>query len=224
MVKPPTPITQNLIDLFSVLNNKEKNLVEEYLASQNETPLIECFNTLKYNSDSLYKENKTSLFQSLYNNILEILLLDRNIKQTSVYEFMNVERLYVRKWINHMQFIAIKGKLSLIIAEYKNIIEQARRHELYDELLIFLYELLNIYSSNNKYEEYKQIEEEISYYENLRTEVKTLFRLFNKYTLEINLFAEDKTIIHSLGEELNKLSSKISTIKSRFGGGFIIDY
>ncbi len=226
-----------LKEIFSIvrsLNEDELKTLQRY---------IHCFDVLSDTHDSkserlltLIIHNNTSelrlfekkftqhafsmLVSRLYDKILDSLTFDINLKRPDVYSDLGLAKMTVRKRILYTQALLNKNQIQESISQYQKTIQAAKEYELYDELLIAMYELQNLYAALAKPSEFEQLNSEIQYYEEVRAQVKKAYHLFNRYGIEKTMTPENHNTLKDMEVLIPQLKSQYLLSKSAQVGWF----
>ncbi len=226
-----------LKEIFSIvrsLNEDELKTLQRY---------IHCFDLLSDNHDSkserlltLVLHNKASelrlfekkfspqafsmLVSRLYDKILDSLTFDINVKRQDVYSNLGLNKMIVRKRILYTQALLNKNQILESLVQYQKIIQTAKEYELYDELLLAMYELQNLYAALSKSAEFDKLNAEIAYYEEVRSQVKKAYHLFNRHGIEKTMSPESNQTISDLELVIPQIRSHYLLSKSPLVGWF----
>jgi hypothetical protein len=226
-----------LKEIFSIvrsLNEDELKTLQRY---------IHCFDIMNDNHDSkserlltLIIHNKASdlrlfekkfsqqafsmLVSRLYDKILDSLTFDINVKRPDVYSSLGLTKMVVRKRILYTQALLNKNQIPESLSQYQKIIQAAKEYELYDELLLAMYELQNLYSALSKPAEFDKLNGEIAYYEEVRSQVKKAYLLFNRHMIEKTMSPESTQSIRDLEFVIPQIRSQYLLSKSPLLGWF----
>jgi len=143
----------------------------------------------------------------LYDKVLEVLTLDMNIRKPEIYNEVATAKLFVRKRLMSTIALGTKNHILETIAIYQKCVVTCKEFELYDELLICMHELMNLYAALSRHAEFEALEKEIQHYEEIRVQVKRAYHIYNKYTMERVLYPEDKRLETELEHLLPSLKS-----------------
>lgn len=91
---------------------------------------------------------------------------------------------------------------------YNKTIHIAKKYECYDELMIILYELLNLYTAYILKEEYLRTQKEIELFKPIQVDFKRAHYLFNQYGFESNFEKPDKQLADKIIEEFRAIAER----------------
>lgn len=194
----PQKITQISVvkEILAVLTSQEKTTIKTYLSSfiekgressNRSVKLFEILTSLKDRKmpdevveKILLGNSKPNAFNHqvarLRDKILEALIIDVNIERDGSYPETTRVNIAIRKNITQAQILQNRGARKIAELMFEKVIEQCKKHELFEELLIALRALIRLKVLNegdkqlqrllNKYEKY-------DYYKNavLRAEI-----------------------------------------------------
>lgn len=175
---------------------------------------------LKLFEKKFTKQAFSMLVLRLYEKVLDTLIFDINIKKTDVYSDIGIAKIGIRKRILYTQALNAKSNFAESIPLYQKNITVAKDFELYDELLISMYELQNIYAALSKKSDFDAIAKEIKHYEEVRINVKEATQLYNKFTMNRDLYPEDSSISLELESILPDLKKSFHVSQSSSVGWF----
>jgi len=225
---------KELISIISSLNEDEVKTLQRYLhcfdtINEKHEPKSErLLNLILHNNQpelKLFEKKFTKqafsmLVLRLYDKVLDTLTFDVNIKRSESYNDVSAARMMVRKRILYTQALGSKNQILEAVSLYQKNITVAKEFEFYDELLIGMYELLNVYASLSRHADYDTLEDEIQHYEEVRSQVKRAFQMYNKYTLVRDLSPENDSLVNELESILPKLKTFFHLSKSAQAGWF----
>lgn len=233
---------KELSSIISSLNEDEVKTLQRYLhcfdnIHENHEPKGErLLNLLIHDNQSelkLFEKKFTKpafsmLVMRLYDKVLDTLVFDVNIKRPDSYSDIGLAKLVVRKRILYTQALVKKNQILESISLYQKNIATAKEFELYDELLVAMYELQNLYAAMSRLQEFDALNKEIEHYEEVRQKVKKAYLMFNGYGLKQTINPEDTSVITELENILPQLKTYYLLSKSSQAAWFYyrlnIDY
>lgn len=225
---------KELCSIVSSLNEDEIKTLQRYLhcfdtVNENHEPKGErLLNLIIHNNQAelkLFEKKFTKqafsmLVLRLYDKVLDTLIFDVNIKRPESYSDVGAARMIVRKRIIYTQALGSKKQFLENISLYQKIINVAKEFEFYDELLIAMYELQNLYAAMSKLADFETIDNEIQHYEEVRQQVKKSYQVYNRFLLEKSLNPENSKLVDELELVLPKLKTFFLLSKSAQTGWF----
>lgn len=225
---------KELFSIVSSLHEEEIKTLQRYLhcfdtINENHEPKSErLLNLIIHNNQAelkLFEKKFTKqafsmLVLRLYDKVLDTLTFDINIKRPESYSDLVVARMTVRKRLLYTQALGSKNQIFENISLYQKIITTAKEYEFFDELLIAMYDLQNLYAALSKYNEFESLSKEIEHYEEVRQQVKKAYNTFNKYGIERTMSPEDGSLILQLENILPQLKTHYLLSKSAQTGWF----
>jgi tetratricopeptide (TPR) repeat protein len=225
---------KELFSIVSSLNEDEVKTLQRYLhcfdtVNESHEPKGErLLNLIIHNNAAelkLFEKKFTKpafsmLVLRLYDKVLDTLTFDVNIKRADSYSDIGIARMTVRKRILYTQALGAKKQFLENISLYQKIIHTSKEFEFYDELLIAMYELQNLYGAMSKLADYENVDKEIQHYEEVRLQVKKAFQIYNKFMLEKSLNPENGELVNELELVLPKLKTFFLLSKSAQAGWF----
>jgi len=225
---------KELFSIVSSLHEEEVKTLQRYLhcfdtVNENHEPKGErLLNLIIHNNQAelkLFEKKFTKqafsmLVLRLYDKVLDTLTFDVNIRRPDSYNDIGSARMAVRKRILYTQALGSKSQFLEAISLYQKNIAACKEFEFYDELLIAMYELQNLYAALSRHSEFEALDKEVQHYEEVRQQVKKAFYMYNKYTLERDLSPEDNSLVDELEHILPKLKTFFLLSKSSQAGWF----
>lgn len=223
-----------LISIVSSLSDDERKTLQRYLhcfdsTNENHDPKSErLLNLILHNNlpelklfeKKFSKQAFSMLVLRLYDKILDTLIFDVNIKRFESYADITMNRMIVRKRLLYTQVLGSKSLFRENIVIYQKIISIAKEFEFYDELLIAMYELQNLYAALSRQSDFEALDKEILHFEEVRNQTKRAFNIYNKFTMDRRLNPENEDIINELEVVLPKLKTHYLLSKSAQTGWF----
>jgi hypothetical protein len=194
----------NLRDLVSRLSSKEQKVAMRHLTDYRndvlarqtkmhalyesilKDPQIKYDKAKKLISPSHSKAVFTQLCKRTYNRLKESLILEVNIHREERYSKVFQKKFKLRKEIVQNQILSGRGMIEESWKENERLIKQAKRYELYDELLELLYTQQDKSVSYKGFKEYERLEQEIKKFENIRSLSQKARMALNAYYLRVN--------------------------------------
>tara|TARA_B100000965_G_scaffold383423_1_gene382648 strand:- start:206 stop:1747 length:1542 start_codon:yes stop_codon:yes gene_type:complete len=129
------------------------------------------------------------LISRTFERVMESLLLDVNINRTSSYSKVFQKKFTLRKKIVESRIISSKGLIKESLEMNNILIKEAKRYELFDELLELLYLQQDKTVHLNGFKEYDRFGKEIEKYEKVRNLYQLARQTLNRYHLKVNFSA-----------------------------------
>ncbi len=176
-----------LLDLIKVLKGPETDVARKHLKAYesnhtvNRMKMFHLYKYIKINEIRDYNKLKkrvspdstdesfNKLIRRTTERLQESLIVDVNIRRKGAYSDVFRKRFFLRKQIMQAQIIMGRGLRGRALDLFESIIRNAKKFELYDELVEALYfkQLINTNSHGIKY--FDSVEKEIEFYENCRS-------------------------------------------------------
>ncbi|MCG9909825.1 MAG: hypothetical protein MH137_00865 [Flavobacteriales bacterium] len=225
---------KELSSIIASLNEDEVKTLQRYLhcfdtINDNHEPKSERLLNLLIHDNQMElklfekkftKQAFSMLIMRLHEKVMDTLTFDINIKRIDVYSDLTVARLSVRKKINYVQVLMAKNQILEAINLHTKTLQTAKEYEFFDEALTIMYELQNLYAVLSKKVEFDALDSEIEKYEDIRTQVKSAFRIYNRITMEMGMAPEDSKLLENLENTLPKLRSFYQNSNSAQAGWF----
>ncbi len=194
----------HLKDLVSRLSSKEQKVAMRHLTDYRndvlarQTKMFLLYQSILKEPDIKYDKAKklisskhsTGVFSQLcrrtYNRLKESLILEVNIHREERYSKVFQKKFSLRKEIVQNQILSGRGLIEEAWHENEKLIKQAKRYELYDELLELLYTQQDKSVSYKGFKEYERLEQEIKQFENIRSLFQKARGALNSYYLRVN--------------------------------------
>ena len=194
----------HLRDLVNRLSSKEQKVAMRHLTDYRndvlarQTKMFLLYQSILKEPEIKYGKAKklvsskhsTAVFSQLcrrtYNRLKESLILEVNIHREERYSKVFQKKFSLRKEIVQNQILSGRGLIEEAWNENEKLIKQAKRYELYDELLELLYTQQDKSVSYKGFKEYERLEQEIKQFENIRSLSQKARRALNAYYLRVN--------------------------------------
>lgn len=193
-----------LKDLVSRLSSKEQKVAMRHLTDyrndvlSRQTKMHALYESILKEPDIKFDKAKklisakhskavfSQLCKRTYNRLKESLILEVNIHREERYSKVFQKKFKLRKEIVQNQILSGRGLIEESWKENERLIKQAKRYELYDELLELLYTQQDKSVSYKGFKEYERLEQEIKKYEKIRNLSQKARMALNAYYLRVN--------------------------------------
>jgi hypothetical protein len=221
-----------LKNLIRALKQEEIALAEKHLSAYDtyDTPrtskMFTLYKVILKEPDIQYKKLKKNispestpksfgqLLSRTISRIKESLILDINIFRKGNYSKVFQKKFQIRKQIVQAKIISSRGLSSEAITSYKQIINTAKKYELYDELIEVLQLKQNYVVNTKGLKAVEEMENEIDFFTHSRNLYTSAVAIYNKYYAVVNFSSTKKGDVNALKKTIEELKQSVEETSS----------